>query len=136
MARMSTPIRWFAALLVAALMTADVGCKHMPPIVEPVITCGGDVVTQDNVRRIERDLRNMDGGGEADLLSWLLQVGPAFIGCLIDWYVENGSADQKAAATRFKVGHKAELSRPVSSLLFLPSAPPGKGPGLVGGGGG
>lgn len=128
--------RWFAAFFLAVFMTALAvpACSHMPPIAEPVITCGGDIVTPANVKRIESDLRNLNNGGEADLLAWLLQDGPAFVGCLIDWYVQNGTSDQKAAASRFKTSHKADLARPVSTLL--PTAPPGKGPGLVGGGGG
>lgn len=130
MGPMST--RW-SAFILAAFLTATVSCSHAPPIVEPAITCAGQLVSPDNIKRIEHDLGNLSDGGEADLLAWLVADGPTVVACLIEWYVQNGTLGQKTAASRFKAGHKAQLAGPSAFLL---TAPPGMDPGQVTGGGG
>ncbi len=132
--------RWFAIVALIASVSINVACSHAPPIVEPAITCGANLVSADNIRRVEKDLANMSGGGEADLLAWAMTSGPDFVLCLVDWYIQNGSAPQRTAASQFKTGHKAQLTPAVSGIcigcrIHVACTPPGIGPGLAEGGG-
>jgi hypothetical protein len=100
---------------------AVTACSHTPPIFQPLQTCGGKLVTVANAERVASDLENLAGGGEADLLVLAETEGWPFVVCLVDWYLANGSAPQKAGAERFRMGHVE--ARGVS---FLPTseAPP------------
>jgi len=128
------------AVLFAVAITC-MSCSTAPPIVQPAITCGSQLVTADNIKRVENDLANLSGGGEADLLAWIETDGPPFVECLISWYLQNGTSTQRTAASRFKAGHKAQLSPQGGICPFhcaashLAAAPPGIGPGLAWGGG-
>lgn len=135
-------MRPIALALLVTLTASLSSCAHSPPIVAPVESCGGKLVTADNLTRIEKDWANFDAGGEADLVLWAGTDGWQFVACIVDWYIKNGTEAQKAAAARFKAGHveaRVSLWRSSNRGYWAAAprrAPPGEGgPGLVGGGG-
>jgi hypothetical protein len=91
--------------LLALVFVAALACSHVPPVVAPLSECGGKLVTQANIVRIEQDLENLGGGGDADLLAFAESEGWDFVVCMVDWYLANGTAPQKSGAQRFKMGH-------------------------------
>jgi hypothetical protein len=90
-----------ATVLLAAVLAVS-ACSHAPPIVAPLTTCGGKIVTAQNAERIATDLET---GNDADLVAFAVSEGWPFVTCLISWYEQNGSAAQKASVARFKAGH-------------------------------